>query len=316
MSESVKIIIPPSVAAFIKPDLPLEERLRAAGGITSLPPREEIMLLFCLGKDSAPEVSELAQVSFSGLSTERLSSIEGWDAVHPAVLHSIAVVHASKDSIRGLLLAHPSLSDATRTLLLSMQVEQELFEEQAISPSCELSLLPVAAEVCPDDKESHSPEYEDCEIASDIPADEDEEEDEEQFRSKYQIAQVMGIGEKIKMALTGDKEWRKILVKDSNKLVSSGVLKNPRISEGEVLTILKAGSLNDEIMRIICANKEWVKNYPIRKALVENSKTPLANALRFLGTLNEKDIANYAKSRNISSVIATQAKRMLLNKKR
>jgi hypothetical protein len=126
----------------------------------------------------------------------------------------------------------------------------------------------------------------------------------------------MGIGEKIKMALTGDKEWRKILIKDSNKLVSGGVLKNPRITEPEVLNILKSGSMNDEIMRLICANKEWVKNYPIRKALVENPKTPLANALRYLGTLNEKDVANYAKSRNVSSVIATQAKRMLLNKKK
>ncbi len=69
-------------------------------------------------------------------------------------------------------------------------------------------------------------------------------------------------------------------------------------------------------MRLICANKEWVKNYQIRKALIENPKTPLANALRYLGTMNEKDVAGYAKSRNISSVVSTQAKRMLLNKKR
>jgi hypothetical protein len=32
--------------------------------------------------------------------------------------------------------------------------------------------------------------------------------------------------------------------------------------------------------------------------------------------MNEKELSGYAKSKNISSVVATQAKRMLLNKKR
>jgi hypothetical protein len=141
-------------------------------------------------------------------------------------------------------------------------------------------------------------------------------EDDEQFLSKYKIAQLMGIGEKIKMALSGDKEWRSILVKDANKLVSGSVIKNPRITEAEILTLIKAGIQNDEIMRLICANKEWIKSYKIRKALVENNRTPVQNAMRYLGTMGEKDLASLAKSKNISSVIATMAKRLLLNKKK
>jgi hypothetical protein len=54
----------------------------------------------------------------------------------------------------------------------------------------------------------------------------------------------------------------------------------------------------------------------IRKALIDCPKTPLPNSLRYLASLNEKDIATYAKSRNISSVLSTQAKRLLLAKKR
>jgi hypothetical protein len=141
-------------------------------------------------------------------------------------------------------------------------------------------------------------------------------EEDEQYLSKYKMVQIMGISEKIKMALSGDKEWRSILVKDANKLVSSGVIKNPRITEAEILTLLKSGTSNDEIMRLICANKEWIKNYKIRKALIENNRTPLQNASRYLGTMGEKDLAFFAKSKNISSVISTMAKRLLLNKKR
>jgi hypothetical protein len=126
----------------------------------------------------------------------------------------------------------------------------------------------------------------------------------------------MGISEKIKMALSGDKEWRSILVRDGNKLVSGSVLKNPRISEAEILRILMLGVQNDEVIRLICANREWVKNYRIRKALIDCPKTPLANSLRYLTQLHDKDLARYAKSRNISSVISTQAKRMILAKQK
>lgn len=151
------------------------------------------------------------------------------------------------------------------------------------------------------------------------PAEEPEEESvekEEEFRSKYQLAQTMGVGEKIKMALTGDKEWRSILIRDSNKLVNGAVVKNPRITEPEILAISKSAIQNDEILRVICHNKEWVKNYEIRKALVLNHKTALPIAIRFMGFLTEKDIGAIAKSKNISSVLANNARRMLANKKK
>lgn len=153
----------------------------------------------------------------------------------------------------------------------------------------------------------------------DLPESEDEEpldEQSEQFFSKFKISQMMGIGEKIKMALTGDKEWRSILVKDSNKLVSGSVVKNPRITESEVLQLIKSGIQNDEIMRQICANKEWIKSYQIRKGLIENNRTPVQNSMRYLATMGEKDLAGFAKSKNISSVVSTMAKRLLLSKKR
>lgn len=152
--------------------------------------------------------------------------------------------------------------------------------------------------------------------ASPVPEEDEEPVDEEsdEFLSKYQLAQQMSIAEKIKTGLTGDKEWRGLLIKDSNKLVSSAVIKNPRITEAEVLTICKGVVQNDDVIRLICANKEWGKNYQIRKALVTNSKTPLAKAIRYLNTLSEKDVASLAKSKNVSSVISTQARRLIAQK--
>lgn len=306
MSEPVKINIPASVAAFVRPGTPLQERLRGAGGAVGLPPRELLLLLFCLGKDTDQEVCTRATSNMASLPPGLIcAALEGGE-YHPAVLHALALNHGATTEIRTALLERPELSDVTRAFLQTFHTAVSEPEEIGVAGT-DVGGLPLDdEELLPDEQFTESEHDQEAE-----PGEPDEE-----YLSKYQLAQEMGIGEKIKMALTGDKEWRKILVKDANKLVSAGVLKNPRMSEPEVLTLLKSGVQNDEIMRLICANKEWVKNYQIRKALIENPKTPLANALRYLGTMNEKDVAGYAKSRNISSVVSTQAKRMLLNKKR
>jgi hypothetical protein len=115
--------------------------------------------------------------------------------------------------------------------------------------------------------------------------------------------------------LMGNKEWRSILIRDNNKIVCESVLKNPRITDQEILVIAKSSERSDEIIRIICSNKEWTKSYQLRKALIENHKTPLQFALRFLSLLTEKDLAFLVKSKNVSSVIVTQARKMLTNKK-
>lgn len=147
-------------------------------------------------------------------------------------------------------------------------------------------------------------------------ADEELGEFEEEILSKYQELQEMAVSEKIKMALTGDKEWRTLLIREANKMVNTAVLKNPRITEGEVLAVAKNRSASDDLIRIILLNREWVKNYEMKKALVVHPRTPLQKAMRFMTFLTEKDIRELAKSRNVSQAIVNNARRMLVSKKR
>ncbi len=143
-----------------------------------------------------------------------------------------------------------------------------------------------------------------------------EEEFEEEGLSKYQELQEMDVADKIKMALTGDKEWRSLLIRESNKQVNTAVLKNPRISEGEVVTVAKNRSSNEELIRIILLNRDWVKLYDMKKALVAHPRTPLQTAVRFMTFLSEKDIKELAKSREVGQAIVNNARRMLITRKR
>jgi hypothetical protein len=313
MAEVVRFKITSAVAAFVRPGVPVEKKLSGIQTAPLLEPFDRVTLLFCLLKDSDPAVQEAAGTAFSALPGEVVLSYIQAPEAHPLLLNMLARVHYGNPEVANALLGMESLSIQVRESLLRSQVSFSVQPESSLTTECGGEL---DDEIQVDDVSS--PDVDLLSATGDI-QDEDAaviDEVDEQFLSKYKIAMSMGIAEKIKMALTGDKEWRAILIKDTNKLISGSVIKNPRITDGEILTILKVGVQNDEIIRLICANKEWIKNHMIRKALVSCPKTPLPNALRYLATLTEKDIAEFAKSKNISSVVSTQAKRIILSKKR
>ncbi len=124
----------------------------------------------------------------------------------------------------------------------------------------------------------------------------------------------MNIAEKIKLATKGNKEARTILIRDSNKLVSVAVIRSPRITDGEVLTQANNKTAQEEVLRIICADREWTKMYPVKLALVKNPKVPQAIGMRFLSTLRETDVKNLARDRNVPNVIQMTARKMVAKK--
>jgi hypothetical protein len=135
-------------------------------------------------------------------------------------------------------------------------------------------------------------------------------------KNLYAQIATMGIAEKIKLALRGNKDARLILVRDTNKMVRRLVMMNPRVSDGEVIAVARNRSADDELLRMIAAKREWVRNYQIRQALVTNPKTPLPIALRQMTTLSEQDMRQLAKSRNVAQAVAAQARRILATQQR
>jgi len=121
----------------------------------------------------------------------------------------------------------------------------------------------------------------------------------------------MNTGEKLKLALSGNKAARDLLIKDSNKVVSMAVLKNPKITEEEVQRLALTKGTNDEMLRHISRNKEWVKSYGIRVGMLTNPKTPLTISLKLLDSVYEKDLHSVAKSKNVPNALASAARRKL-----
>jgi hypothetical protein len=138
--------------------------------------------------------------------------------------------------------------------------------------------------------------------------------EEERRQSKQVQIQSLPMVEKIKLAMTGDKETRGILIKDSNRQVQEAVLENQRLTDHEIVAIVTSRVTSEEILRKVADDRNWAKYYQVRLGLVGNPKTPLPISLKLLDTLMLADLKRLAKSKSIPNVIATAAHRLAIRK--
>ncbi|BDG07238.1 hypothetical protein [Anaeromyxobacter paludicola] len=124
----------------------------------------------------------------------------------------------------------------------------------------------------------------------------------------------MSVSQKIKLATLGNKEARTILLRDSNKLVCMAAATSPRITDLEILGLANSRTVNADVLRYVYTNREFLRTYPIKLALVKNPKVPLPTALKMLFSLQEKDIKELSRDRNVPQTIQSQAKAFLMKK--
>jgi len=130
-----------------------------------------------------------------------------------------------------------------------------------------------------------------------------------------QQIQRMSVSQKIKLALSGAKDARGILIRESSKIIALGVLANPRITIGEVEFFAKSTNLMEDVIRKIGTNAEWSRKPAIMQALVNNPKTPVGISMGFIPRLSERELAILEKSRNIPGPVRTAARNLLIKKK-
>jgi len=125
----------------------------------------------------------------------------------------------------------------------------------------------------------------------------------------------MSLPQKIRLALVGNQEARNLLIHDPNKVIPLAVLRNPKLSEDEVIMYAQLRSLPEDVFSAMAKHKTWVKNYHVKLALVSNPKAPLSLAIKLLDHLHDRDLQNISKSKNVSYILARSAARLLFKRK-
>jgi hypothetical protein len=120
----------------------------------------------------------------------------------------------------------------------------------------------------------------------------------------------MTVKDRVKLAIKGDREARGILIRDSNKIVATGVIHNPRLTDQEVENIAAMRTVSDEVLRLVGMNRAWARSYPIIHNLARNPRTPMATAVQILTRIRTRDLNAISQNRNVSEAVRRQAYRL------
>jgi hypothetical protein len=121
----------------------------------------------------------------------------------------------------------------------------------------------------------------------------------------------MTVQQKMQLGLSGSRDERTMLLRDTNKAIHLYVLRNPRIGLDEVQTAARFPQLSMEAIKYITEHAEWAMNPSICTGLVRNPSTPIPLALRLMDRVPVSELRVIAKGGARQPIV--QAARKKLN---
>ncbi len=137
-----------------------------------------------------------------------------------------------------------------------------------------------------------------------------ESEDESKHLSLLQRVGTLRIGERIKLAMRGNREERMVLIRDRSKLVSLAVLDSPKVNDAEMETFAAMKNVQESVLRAIAGKRQCMKNYGVLRTLVNNPKTPIDVSLPLIQHLLIKDQRAIAVNKNVNETVRKTALRL------
>lgn len=213
------------------------------------------------------------------------------------------------------LFENPDLTtDARRRLL---EVREEFFEKETRKKEADeirgVDELRLAQEIAEAEVEEKRVKREAGEAAAIAKAD---LESSLTTGAAYRRIAVMTVSEKIKLAYSGGKEERRILMSDANKLVGAAVLKSRGLTIAEIESFCSMRHLDEEIFRKIAGNREWIRKPAVISALVKNPKVNLAITLPLVKRLMDRDLKAIVRDPNLAEGIRIASRKVIQERRK
>ena len=351
----MKIKLSKEALKFVQPNSPRQVKLMAASGSIPLNPKDLIVVLYVLCAEKDLEIKKKAIQTLRTFSKKLIVNMID-DDLHPGIIDFLVRYHAESASFYEKAVSNKNTTEKTllflatlsnRDLLELIISNQErvlksrllydtLIKNEVVTGALRSRLVELVegryvadSQVEKEQEEIERQKQEDDTGEAKRPTDQTDQETEdtleedadaqEQNEADLNLDQKirnMSVAEKIKFATLGNKEARTILLRDSSRTVVSAVMNSPKLTEEEVIAVAKSRQSNDEAIRMITRNKEWMKIYAVKLGMATNPKTPTGVAIRLIPFLNKKDVKDIAKSKNVPGVIANTAKKALHSKEK
>ena len=120
------------------------------------------------------------------------------------------------------------------------------------------------------------------------------------------------IAEEARRARTADRSLIETLLHHRSREVLEALLENPLLGEKQVAILLSRRDLAREIVARIAENREWMKSYPLKLAVVRHPRTPRHLSLPLLKYLYLFDLLTVAATAGTPAELKRQAEEVIL----
>jgi hypothetical protein len=286
------------------------------GGGAGLAPEDRAELLTILAKDKDEAIADRAQNALLSVPPEAFVAAAEKEDAAPQLLQYCADERGQKPGIADALASNrncpPALLARVAKYFSAATVQKFLDNMERLSDTPDLAGALAESPMITAEQRASLEELlkQDGDEAVLREALRDIDPDEKKRETLLQRLAKMRVIERIKMALTGSQTERLYLIRDPNKLVQRAVLQSPRLTDREVEGFASMANLSDEILRLIAANRQFMKNYIVAKNLLNNPKTPLDVSLHLLPRLNPNDLKFLAMNKNVPETLRTMATKL------
>lgn len=115
------------------------------------------------------------------------------------------------------------------------------------------------------------------------------------------------LGERKALARTHDREQILLLTRDPHPAVVAILLDNPHVTETDVVRIAATRPAVPASQTAIAAHPRWSVRHAVKRALVWNPSTPLADAVRIATTLRGQELRELAADPSVHEALRTHA---------
>jgi hypothetical protein len=126
-------------------------------------------------------------------------------------------------------------------------------------------------------------------------------------RALRPAGRMLTLGERKSLARTHRRDQIALLLRDPHPAVVTILLDNPHITETDVVRMSALRPASPESLARIAAHAKWSVRHAVKRALVQNPSTPLADAIRIATTLRASELAELAADASLPEPLRAHA---------
>jgi len=220
-------------------------------------------------------------------------------------------------SLIAALFENPALTGDSRRVL--NELKEEFFEKETRRREARRRREKPAEREAPVDVPAPAaPAGEEPEEDESEPAAPTAGEPEAPARNEELYIRIMGltVPQRVKLALTGGRDERRLLIADASRMVGLAVLRSRGLTLSEIEGFCSMRHLEPEIFYKIAMKRDWIRRPTIVQALVKNPKVPLNITLPLVRRLQMRDLRNIFRDRNLPEAVRAMARQTYMERRK